>query len=262
MEGLQVLNRARAPEVEGVLTDADIARGVALTVRDMCEFVFDDRALSQGLASSGRLYLLAQPRLKALVLRNGDRASMAELGGGALRAHGTAIAHVGIEFDHAAERKALHLALGAFDRPVAEIQPEGRLGKPAAVVRLPRLTHNLAAPAEHVVDEPTVDVAPIDQQLVDGDALPLHVDRQGRHGVVLGAIRGGDGARQDEPASDIRGELPLEAIEPLALTLAPMTHGRIRDRDASIFGDAIANAQPPALGIRFQILRADLHQRL
>src|SRR3977135_3835022 len=92
--------------------------------------------------------------------------------GGALRAHGTAIAHVGIEFDHAAERNALHVSLRAFDRPVAEIQPEGRLGKQAAVVRLPRFTHNLAAPAEHVVDEPSVDVAPIDQQLVDGDALP------------------------------------------------------------------------------------------
>ena len=72
MEGLQVLNRARAPEVEGVLTNADIARGVPLTLRDMCEFVFDDGALSQGLASTGRPYLLAQPRLKALVLRNGD----------------------------------------------------------------------------------------------------------------------------------------------------------------------------------------------
>ena len=89
---------------------------------------------------------------------------MAELGGGALRAHGTAIAHVGIEFDHAAERKALHLSLGAFDRPVAKIQLEGRLGKQAAVVRLPRFTHNLAAPGEHVVDEPTVDVGAIDQR--------------------------------------------------------------------------------------------------
>src|ERR1700674_683812 len=122
MECLQVLNRAPAPEVEGVLTDADIARGVALTLRDMCEFVFDDGALSQGLASSGRLYLLAQPRLKALVLRNGDRASMAELGGGAVRAHGTAIAHVGIDFDHAAQRKAGHVSLGACCRPVAAVQ--------------------------------------------------------------------------------------------------------------------------------------------
>src|ERR1700674_1955331 len=64
---------------------------------------------------------------------------------------------------------------------------------------------------------PLVDVSPIDQQLVDGDALPLHVDRQGRHGFVLGAIRGRDGARQDQPAIHIRGEMPLEAIEPLAL---------------------------------------------
>src|ERR1700674_2712680 len=127
MEGLQVLNRARAPEVEGVLTDADIARGVALPLRDMCEFVFDDRALSQGVASRGRLNLLAQACLKPLVRGSGDGASMAELGGGALRAHGTAIAHVGIEFDHAAERKALHVSLGACDRPGAEIQPEDRL---------------------------------------------------------------------------------------------------------------------------------------
>src|ERR1700687_3607187 len=81
MEGLQVWNRARASEVESVLTDADIARGVALTLRDMCELVFDERARSQGFACSGRLDLRAQPRLQALVLRNDDRASMAELGG-------------------------------------------------------------------------------------------------------------------------------------------------------------------------------------
>jgi hypothetical protein len=43
------------------------------------------------------------------------------------------------------------------------------LSHQVAVVRLPRLTHNLAAPAKHVVDECTVDVLPIDQQLVDGD---------------------------------------------------------------------------------------------
>src|SRR5260370_35674511 len=107
MECLQVLNRARAPEVEGVLTDADIARGVALTLRDMCEFVFDDRALSQGVASRGGLNLLAQPCLKPLVLCNGDGASMAELGGGAMRAHAPATPHLRIEFDHPAQRKTL-----------------------------------------------------------------------------------------------------------------------------------------------------------
>src|SRR5437867_2248278 len=105
MKCLQVLNRARAPEVEGVLAGANVARGVSLTLRDVCKFVFDDRALTQGLASSGGLDLLAEPRLKPLVLGNGDRASMAELGGSALRAHRTAIAYVGIEFDHGAERK-------------------------------------------------------------------------------------------------------------------------------------------------------------
>src|SRR5450631_2241115 len=103
MECFQVLNRARAPEVEGVLPDADIARRVPLTLRDVGEFVFDDRALSQALTSSGGLQLLAQPGLQPLVCRNGDRASMAERGGGAVRAHRTAIAHVGIKFDDAPE---------------------------------------------------------------------------------------------------------------------------------------------------------------
>jgi hypothetical protein len=70
---------------------------------------------SQGVASRGRLNLLAQACLTPLVLCNGDGASMAELGGSALGAHGTANTYVGIEFDDAAERKALHFSLGACD---------------------------------------------------------------------------------------------------------------------------------------------------
>ena len=146
MDGLQILNRARATEVEGVLADPDIARVVALPLRDVGEFVFDHRALTQRLASSGCLDLLAEPRLKPLVLRNGDRASMADLGGGALRAHRTPIAHIGIEFDDRAERKGLHLSLGAFDRTGAEIEPEGRLRELAPVLRLPGFAHDLPAP--------------------------------------------------------------------------------------------------------------------
>ena len=120
MECLEVLDRARATEVEGILADPDVARIVALSLRDVGEFVFDHRALTQRLASNGCLNLLAKPRLKPLVLRNGDRASVAELGGGALRAQRTAIAHIGIEFDDGAERKGLHLSLRAFDRAVPD----------------------------------------------------------------------------------------------------------------------------------------------
>ena len=71
--------------------------------------------------------------------------------------------------------KRLHLSIGARDRPVAEIQRKGRLGKQAAVVRLPRFAHDLAAPAEHLIDERAVDVPAVNQQVVDGEALALHV---------------------------------------------------------------------------------------
>ena len=47
MEGLEVLDRARPTEIEGILADPDVARVVALSLRDVGEFVFNHRALSQ-----------------------------------------------------------------------------------------------------------------------------------------------------------------------------------------------------------------------
>ena len=46
MECLQVLDGARAPEVEGVLTDTEVTRVIPLALRDVREFVLDHRALS------------------------------------------------------------------------------------------------------------------------------------------------------------------------------------------------------------------------
>src|ERR1700686_2879504 len=69
MEGLQVLDRARATEVERILADPDVARVVALPLRDMGEFVVDHRALTQRITPSGCLDLLAKPRLQPLVFR-------------------------------------------------------------------------------------------------------------------------------------------------------------------------------------------------
>ena len=109
MECLQILDRARAAEVKGILAHADVARVVPLPLRDMREFVLDHRALSQGRASSGRLDLLTEPLLQRLILSDGDRAPVAEFGGGALRAQTASIADVGIELDHRADRESLAL---------------------------------------------------------------------------------------------------------------------------------------------------------
>src|SRR6266850_486629 len=156
MKRFQVLDRARAAEIKGVLADADVARVVPLPLRDVREFVLDHRALSQRVAASGRLDLLAESLLQRLVLGDGDRAPMADLGGGALRPQGTSIADVGIELDHGSERKILHLSIRALDRTVADVEREGRLGKQAAVPRLPRFADDLATPAEQVIDERAV----------------------------------------------------------------------------------------------------------
>src|SRR4051794_8248172 len=99
MECFQVLNRARAPEVERVSADTEVAGGVALPLRNVGKFVFDHRALTQGRAPGAGLDLPAQPRLQPLVLRNPHGASLAEDRSCALRAHRTGIADRGIEVD-------------------------------------------------------------------------------------------------------------------------------------------------------------------
>ena len=91
--------------------------------------------------------------LERLVLGDGHRAAVAEFGRGALRAQRAAIADVGIELDHRAEGESLHLPIRARNRAVAKIQRKGGLRKQPAVVRLPRLAHDRAAPAQHLIDE-------------------------------------------------------------------------------------------------------------
>ena len=260
MECLEVLDGARTPEVEGVLADPDVSRVVSLSLRDMCKLVLDRRALPQGRASHGGLDLLAESVLQRLVLRNGDGAAVPAFSRRALAAQHAAVAHVGIELHDLAERDGLHMTIGAGDGAVAEIEREGRLREQATIVRLPRLTDDSAAPAEHVVDEGAVDIAAIDQQLVDGESLPVQVGRQGGDGVFFGAIRARDGARQDQATVNVRRNVSLKAIEPLTLALAAVTHVRILDRDASILGHARTNARPPDEGIRLQILRANLRE--
>src|SRR5215207_6787012 len=149
MECLQVLDGARATEVEGILAHAEIACVIPLPL----ELVFDHRALSQRVAPRGGVDLFAEPLLKLFVFRDRDGAPVAKLGGGALRAQGTSIADVRIEFDHGAEREAVNLSVRALDRTVADVEREGRLRKQAAVARLPGFADDLAPPPEHLIDE-------------------------------------------------------------------------------------------------------------
>src|SRR5207247_1465965 len=113
---------ARTTEIKRVLADADISCVIPLALRDVGELVFDHRALSQRVAPSGGVDLFAEPLLERFVFRDGDGAPVAELGGRALRAQGTAIADVRIEFDHGAEREAVNLSVRARDRAGADVE--------------------------------------------------------------------------------------------------------------------------------------------
>src|ERR687891_2866803 len=99
MQCLEILDRACTAEVESVFANADVARVVALTLRDVSELVFDHRALPQRGTSDGRLDLFAESMLQLLVLGDGHRAAVPEFSGGALTSHGASIADVGIELD-------------------------------------------------------------------------------------------------------------------------------------------------------------------
>src|SRR6516165_2789149 len=121
MKRFQVLDGARTAEIERILADADIARAVALPLRDMRELVLDGSALPQRCASGRRLDLLAQPLLQVFVFGNRHRAAVAEFGGRAAAAQRAVVAHVGIELDDRADGERLHLPMRTLNRPVAEI---------------------------------------------------------------------------------------------------------------------------------------------
>src|SRR5438034_9363100 len=127
MQRLQILDGARTAEVEGVLANADVASVVPLSLRNVCELVFDYCALPQRRASRGRLDLFAEAVLQRLVLGDRDGAAVPEFGGGALIAQRAAIAAVGVELDNRADREALHLSTRTCDPAVTDTQHNRRL---------------------------------------------------------------------------------------------------------------------------------------
>jgi hypothetical protein len=70
MNGLQVLDRTSATQVERVLADAAITRVRHLALRDVSELVFNDRAFAQRRAAGGGVQPFAETCLQPLVLSN------------------------------------------------------------------------------------------------------------------------------------------------------------------------------------------------
>ncbi len=55
-------------------------------------------------------------------------------------------------------------------------------------------------------------------------------------------IRGRDGAREDQLAVEVSGDMTLVAVEPLALALSAVAHFTVFDRDAALGSYPLADA--------------------
>ena len=99
--------------------------------------------------------------------------------------------------------------------------------------------------------------------LGDPPALPFKIGFENGRCLFFGPIGRRHGASQNQVGIKIRGDVPLVAVESLALALPAVAHLRILDGNAPFGGHAFANARAStAVGIWFEILGANLCQRV
>ncbi len=200
--------------------------------------------------------------LQGLVLGDADGATGRGGCHGAAGAQGTARARFGVELHDGAWLEWLDFAGRATNRVRAHVDVEGGLGKELAVACDPRLAEDFAARFEHVLDEGAADVAAINVQLGDDvSGLVGHVIAQHGGSFFFGTIRGCDGAREDQVAVEVGGDMALVAVEPLARALSAVAHVPVFDRDAALRGNPPSDARAPTGRIGLEILLADLAQR-
>ena len=227
MECFQILDRARATEVEGVLTDADVARVVALPLGDVREFVFDHGALAQRAASGGRLESVCgaaagavhSPRWRPSARCRTRRWCIARAGDSDRRRRDRTR-------PRCRTRSRCTCPFGHSIVRLRILSVKADLGNRLPLRDFHGLQTILPRLASTVIDERAVDVPAVNQQVVDVESLVCHIDRQGRHRFVLGTIRRRDGAGEDQTAIDVRRNVTLESVEPLTLALASVTHLR------------------------------------
>jgi hypothetical protein len=168
-----------------------------------------------------------------------------------LRAHGAAVANLGVEFNRSAQFEVLRLARRAGDRAIAHVYFECRLAEELLVGRPPGLADDFTAIGEDLIDDSAVHVSAIDVQHRDLEPLPFNVGIQRWGCLFLGPIGRRQGAGEDEIAVEIGGDVPLVSVETAALAFAPVTHLCVLDRDAAI-GLAVAprkNERPGPVNI-------------
>jgi hypothetical protein len=138
---------------------------------------------------------------------------------------------------------------------------------------MPGAADDLALLFENMNDQRGVDVAAVDiegpdRQLAAEQVLEILLD--GVCGFLFGTIRRCNRACQDQARIEASRQVALEAVEPLTLTLAPVTHFLVLDRYPTIRGDTITDlngggfvaAVTAGSRVRFEILLDDLVQRL
>jgi len=132
----------------------------------------------------------------------------------------------------------------AGDRQAPHVDVKVLLGEEfrIRVAGNPWLAQHLTTARQHQWHRTGIDVASIDVEFADLQALAPDILLEFWRGFFLGAVGGRDRAREDEPRIKIGSEVPLVTVEALALTFAPVAHLWIFDRNDSFGRDAVANS--------------------
>lgn len=223
MQHFEILYDRRSADVEEVFADAEVPGTSTLTPDEMGEAVFHVTTLAHLLPSLRGLDELAESLLQWLVLADADGPSGAGTRSCALLAQLASCTHGWVELRETARLDVLSMAAGACDGQLAHVEAEVRLGECTAmdVARHPRLRQHLTFLPQQLVDHGTVDVAAIDMELRDAQALVLDVRLEVLCSLLFREIGRRYGARQDESGIQVGCDVPLVAIERLDLLLRP-----------------------------------------
>src|SRR5580658_1440447 len=166
LDGLQILDGTRPPQVSQVLSLGEVACLVSLPVHDVRQVVLDRDPLSQRCPSLGRLDALTKLLLDGLIRRDGYGAAPIPARVGTARAHQAVPALLRVESHRLAQLDGLLVSCRATQRHLLQVQGEVLLPKQLPVVGDARSAQDKAPTGPGGLGQGAIDVGLVHLQLI------------------------------------------------------------------------------------------------